>query len=225
MDTDVLSATDLMSEFHETVLAFKRWALEVHPDKGEDNDSGEWEYGNEFDRMYDSFRDVVTYIDSKDITEETIDDLLYAIARDNECPTLINEISSGYFVVLCRAVLDTPYINAKWEFAEALKDHGEDENVKPLIFRFLDTGDEYTERMALMSLSYLYPERTEGYAEKFWSRNIYKEDEYQKIMVLHALYNIGSPKLSYYLDLADHSSLIYLKENAEAIRERLRQPK
>ena len=86
-----------MSEFHETVLAFKRRAHEVHPDKGEDNDNGEWESGNEFDRMCDSFRDVVTYI--------------------------------------------------------------------------------------------------------------------------------ASPKLSYYLDLADHSSLIYLKENAEAIRERLRQPK
>lgn len=206
-------------DLHEAVLAFRRWAHEEFPDKNEDNDNGEWELDTElFSLMCDRFRDAVTGIDVKDITAEIIDDLLYVIARDNECPILINELSPEYYGLLCKAVLDTPYTNAKWEFAETLKDH---EEIRHLIFELLDTGDEYTERMALMSLSYLYPERTEEYAEKFWNRNIYKEDEYQKIMVLHALANIGSDKLPYYLDLADASSLKYLKENAEEIRKRM----
>jgi len=209
---------DPAKKFHKDVLAFKKWAHKKYPHIGEDNDNGEWEFCDKFDRMCDSFRAVAANTAAQDLTPETIDDLLYTIARDNECPMLINEISSELYRVLCKAVLDTPYTNAKWEFAETLKDHGEDEEIRPLIFEFLDTGDEYTERMALQSLAFLYPEKTEGYAEKFWSREIYENDEYQKIMVLHALHIIGSSKLSHYLDMACRSSMKYLKENADTIR-------
>lgn len=210
-----------VKDFHKSVIAFKNRAHKKYPHIGEDNDNGEWVFCDEFDRMCDSFRAVAANTAVQDLTSETIEDLLYTIARDNECPMLINEISSDLYRVLCKAVLDTPYTNAKWEFAETLKDHGEDEEIRPLIFEFLDTGDEYTERMALRSLAFLYPEKTEEYAEKFWSREIYKNDEYQKIMVLHALNIIGSSKLSHYLDMACRSSMKYLKENADAIRAEL----
>jgi len=45
------------------------------------------------------------------------------------------------------------------------------------------------------------------------------EDEYQKIMALHVLHTIKSEKLEGYLDKSMMSSYVYLKQNAEEIRE------
>jgi len=60
-----------------------------------------------------------------------------------------------------------------------------------------------------------------GIAIDFWNRNKFENDEYQKIMVLHVLYKINSPKLKYYLDLAEQSEYKWLKENSIEIREKL----
>ena len=90
-----------------------------------------------------------------------------------------------------------------------------------MVFEFLETGDEYTERLALKSLAYLYPDEAEKYAIDFWNRNKFENDEYQKIMVLHVLYTIQSSKLKQYLDLAEQSDYKWLKENAKEIRERV----
>ncbi len=75
--------------------------------------------------------------------------------------------------------------------------------------------------MALQSLAFIYPEQAEKYAIKFWNRNIYEYDEYQKIMVLHVLYQIKSVYLNNYLEIAEKSNYKYLKVNAEEIREKI----
>lgn len=127
--------------------------------------------------------------------------------------------------VLCRKSLSTDYLNAKWQFAESLKDYKEQDNLHELIYEFLNIDDEYTERLALLSLAYIYPDKAEKYAIDFWHRDKYKDNdyeiEYQKIMVLHVLHIIGSNKLKEYLDLADKSEYYYLKENSQKIREEL----
>ncbi|MBR4163172.1 MAG: hypothetical protein IKR11_06590 [Solobacterium sp.] len=74
--------------------------------------------------------------------------------------------------------------------------------------------------MALDSLSVLYPDQAEEYAELFWNRSIYDADEYQKIMALHVLHAIGSKKLAHYLQLADNSSCEFLRQNAQDIRKK-----
>ncbi len=127
--------------------------------------------------------------------------------------------------VLCRKSFSTDYLNAKWQFAESLKDYKGQDNLHELIYEFLNIDDEYTERLALLSLAYIYPDKAEKYAIDFWHRDKYKdndyENEYQKIMVLHVLHIIGSNKLKEYLDLADKSEYYYLKENSKKIREEL----
>lgn len=106
-------------------------------------------------------------------TEQMIDDLLYVIARDNECESIVKElvVHIDWFSLLCRHSLKTHYANAKWQFAKNLCNYN-------------------------------------------------GNDEYQKIMVLHVLYQIRSPKLCYYLELAEHSNHKYLKTNAQEIREK-----
>ncbi len=209
---------------HTKVNAFKIWAKINHPEITEDNDNGEWCFCHEFDEMVSCALSIINKYPSSSATEQIIDDLLYIIARDNECENIIGEVSKrdDWFALLCRYSLRTSYTNAKWQFAAYLKNYKGCDDLKNLIFEFLSTGDEYTERRALQSLAYIYPEQAEKYAIEFWNRNKYEDDEYQKIMVLHVLYQIHSPKLKSYLEIAEKSSYEHLRLNAQQISEILK---
>ncbi len=209
---------------HKSVCKFKRWAKHNHPTITEDDDNGEWELGSyEFDEMCDNIIEIIKNTSCRIATEQMIDDILYGIARDNESGWIIDVLKDfpEWYSVLCRQCLKTDYTNAKWQFAESLSNYNGNDNLKEMIYQFLEVGDEYTERLALMSLAHIYPEKAEKYAIDFWNRNKFENDEYQKIMVLHVLYKINSPKLKYYLDLAGQSEYKWLKENSIEIREKL----
>lgn len=206
-------------ELHQKVKAFKIWAKANYPQITEDNDNGEWCFCDEFDEMVACSLSMIQTSLATSATEQIIDDLLYAIARDNECERIIEELVDydDWFALLCRYSLKSPYTQAKWQFAVYLKNYKGSDDLKKLIFEFLATGDEYTERRALQSLAYIYPEQAEKYAIEFWDRNKYEYDEYQKIMVLHVLYQIHSPTLELYLEKAENSDYEYLKINAQEI--------
>ncbi|MDE5763919.1 MAG: hypothetical protein K2I00_03030 [Ruminococcus sp.] len=217
-----------MNEFenklHLKVNAFKIWAKTNYPEITEDNDNGEWCFCDEFDEMYESALSIIQKSSASNATEQIINDLLYAIARDNECENIVEVLVDydDWFALLCRYSLKSPYTNAKWQFAVKLKNYKCSNDLKDLIFEFLSTGDEYTERLALQSLAYIYPEQAEKYAVEFWNRNKYEYDEYQKIMVLHVLYQIHSPNLKLYLEMAENLNYKYLKENAQEISRKLK---
>ena len=211
------------SSLHTKVNNFKIWAKANYPEITEKSDNGEWCFCTEFDEMVS---EALRFIENNFVnksTEQIVNDLLYAIARDNECSTIITELEqySEWFSLLCKCSLNTVYINAKWQFAEHLSNCKGDDNLKRLVFEFLDTGDEYTERLALKALADLYPEKAEKYAIDFWNRKKYDCDEYQKIMVLHVLYQIHSPQLHFYLKAAEQSNYNYLKSNAQEIRKKI----
>ncbi|MDE5873276.1 MAG: hypothetical protein K2H07_05120 [Lachnospiraceae bacterium] len=215
-------------KLHKKVNSFKRRANKDYPHWSERNDNGEWELDLfEFDEMCSVIFDIIKNTSYTEATEQILDDMLFGIARDNECSRIVNMLIdySGWYSVLCRKSLSTDYLNAKWQFAESLKDYKGQDNLHELIYEFLKVDDEYTERMALMSLAYIYPNQAEKYAIDFWHRDKYKdndyENEYQKIMVLHVLYTISSDKIYEYLDLADQSIYCYLKENSKELREEL----
>ena len=216
-------ADEIGKELHTKVQMFKKWAETNFPDKTEDNDNGEWCFCSEFDDMYYAAVDLIQNYPASAATESITRDLLYAIARDNESELIaqMTERYDDWFSLLCRESLRSPYTNAKWQFASRLGNYGGNYALHELIFEFLSTGDEYTERMALRSLASVYPEQAEEYAVKFWNRNIYEHDEYQKIMALHVLYQIRSAHLDEYLEIAERSDYEYLRKNAAEIRERI----
>lgn len=216
-------AENIGEQLHIKVQAFKKWAEINYPDITEDNDSGEWCFGREFDEMHSAAVEMIRSCPVSAASEENISDLLYAVARDSESEIIADVLDDhdGWFALLCGKCLSYPYTNAKWQFAKRLKDHSGGE-LKDLIYDFLSAGDEYTERMALDSLAYICPGQAERYALRFWDRNIYEHDEYQKITVLHVLYQTGSGHLEEYLTKAESSDSVYLKKNAEAIREKIR---
>ena len=111
----------------------------------------------------------IEYTSCDEATEQMLDDILFGIARDNECSRIIEVLLKypDWYALLCEKVLFTEYINAKWQFEESLKDyHGKDE-IKALIFDFLQVDDEYTQRMALKSLAYIHPDKAEEHAIEF----------------------------------------------------------
>lgn len=211
-------------KLHTKVNHFRNWANTNYPEITEKNDNGEWCFGAEFDEM---ISEAVSFIEenfAEKATQQIIDDLLYAIARDNECSIIMAELErhSEWFSLLCRCSLNTAYINAQWQFVEHLSNYQGDDNLRELVFEFLNTGDEYTERLALKTLADIYPEEAEKYAIDFWNRKKYDYDEYQKIMVLHVLYQIHSPQLQFYLEIAEQSHYKYLKSNAQEIIKKIK---
>ncbi|WP_028506352.1 hypothetical protein [Ruminococcus sp. FC2018] len=218
---------ELGRDLHKKVQLFKKWAKKTYPNITEDNDNGEWCFCKEFDDMFSSAMELIQKASASSADDQMIDDLLYAIARDNECEILVQETGklNDWFSLLCRKSLQSPYTNAKWQFAKELKNHRNNDELKELIFDFLSTGDEYTERMALESLAVIEPAQAEKYAVLFWNREKYAEgsyeDEYQKIMALHVLYRVKSACLDKYLRLAEGSNYHYLKMNAAEIREKM----
>lgn len=216
---------DFEYRLHKSVNKFKKRADKVHPQWSEINDNGEWEIGlYEFDEMCNIIFEIMEKTSYENASEQMLDDILFGIARDNECSRIVGELLEypEWYSLLCKKSLATNYINAKWQFAESLKDYNGQDGLHELIFEFLNVDDEYTERLALKSLAYIYPDKAEKYAIEFWWRDKYKDDdygtEYQKIMVLHVLNIIHSTELEKYLDLADQTGYYYLKENSKEIR-------
>ena len=215
-------------KLHKCIAKFIKRANKAYPDWRESHDNGEWEIDLvEFDDMCNIIFEIIKTTSCDEASEQMLDDILFGIARDNEGSLIVGMLLKypEWYVCLCRKVLSTDYINAKWQFAETLKDYNGKDEIRELIFDFLQVDNEYTQRLALKSLAYLYPDKAEKYAIDFWWRDKYKDDdyasEYQKIMVLHVLYIIHSKELENYLDLADKSEYHYLKENAREIRQNM----
>lgn len=211
------------TKLHRAIAVFKTYQQEIFPDITEENDNGEWVFGDEFNDMKKAYLGVIKNIPYTHAADLLLDELLYAIARDNECSSLISETLHypGWFALLCQSSIQTNYINAKWQFAEYLRDYRGEKNIKDLIFHFLAAENEYTERMALQSLPEIYPEQVEKYAVHFWNRQKYDADEYQKMMALYALHRVKSPLLEHYLIEAEKTDYKYLINYTHEIRDTL----
>ena len=172
--------------------------------------------------MRDAAIVVISCNDIRCADDELVDNLLYAIARDNESEIIADELIKypEWFQLLTKKSIGSKYINAGWQFAKRIGECKECD--KQLIFCFIESEDEYTSRMALGALADIYPDKAEEYAEMFWNRGKYAEgtyeDEYQKIMVLTVLQRIGSSKLKEYIERAMKFDYKYLTEWAEEFR-------
>ncbi|MCI9082106.1 MAG: hypothetical protein HFI70_07320 [Lachnospiraceae bacterium] len=200
---------------HKQVMEFKRFQKKYYPQMTEENDNGEWEIGlRQWNEMNSTYLKIIENYIPESIEENLIDDMLYVIARDSECSHLLIKTLQypQWFEVLCRHSIATDYYNARWQFAEQIGNYKGESDIKNLLFCFIESKDEYTERMALQSLCEHFPEQAESYAVKFWNRNVYKEDEYQKIMALYVLHKINSPLLEEYAAKAYEMEYCYLKE-------------
>lgn len=217
-----------VTRLHQRVNALKHFQKKHYPQMTEENDNGEWEIGlRQWDEMNRAYLKIIENYAPESPDEALIDDMLYVIARDSECSHLFPALLQhpDWFEVLCRHSITTARYNARWQFAEQLENYDGKSEIKELLFRLIDSGDEYTERMALQSMCKHFPKQAEAYAIKFWNRNIYDQDEYQKIMALYALQKIRSPLLKEYIAKAHKTEYRYLKGWADRYASETQLPK
>ncbi|MDO4168250.1 MAG: hypothetical protein Q4D32_12670 [Eubacteriales bacterium] len=140
---------------HGYVERFRAYQKKYYPHITEENDNGEWEISADcWDEMNTAYLNIVETYGAESLTEGLLDDMLYVIARDNECSHLLVKTLDypDWFEVLCRHSINADYYNAKWQFAEQLGNYEGKREIKELLFYFIESGEEYVERMALKSL-------------------------------------------------------------------------
>lgn len=83
-------SADYERKLHGAVAQFVKEADKKYPNWSERNDNGEWEIGlDKFDDMYKVILEIIEYTSCDEATEQMLDDILFGIARDNECSRII----------------------------------------------------------------------------------------------------------------------------------------
>lgn len=206
------------------IQTFKTWAMELSGDGMSSQLTGEWECNYPaWNAIYTAFSNVLSTIAVQDVQEDVRMELVYIIARDNECQWLIHEVIQypQWLEALCQCSLersDEP--DAKWQLAYGLAKCPSSANAKAYVLRFVEDAHEYVSRRAFMALPVLFPEKIADYAPLFWDRDCYGMElqEYQRMAVLEALYQIQSPLLDCYMDKARQSKQAYLIDFSNQLR-------
>ncbi|MDR9856194.1 hypothetical protein RJP21_21560 [Paenibacillus sp. VCA1] len=164
---------------------------------------------------------LVRFTDFTQWDQRTINNILYLIARNNECETLIDTISENpaCLIYLSREGLKYQDDNARWQLVHYLsKIIVEQPEAERLILMYCDDHIEYVRRRALLALGDIKSEHAEQKAIEAWSSNL----EYQRIAALETLYQVESRELEKYLQLGLQDSFDYVRMNAERILKLLR---
>lgn len=211
-----------MEQLLRAIQTFKAWANMTFPGRMPYEIGGEWETEyNAWDTIVTAFEKVIKNSKPSEYTDSQLAELVYIIARDNECETLAEFLSDDdeWFVKICELTLQSQEPDAKWQLAIRLKEVKDKKQAGFLLEKFVQDDNEYVNRRALMELPELLPEKVEAYSKQFWHRNLYGPiQEYQRMAVLTALKKVNSPLLEEYLIKADEDGRKYLVLHAEKIR-------
>lgn len=196
---------------HET-KRFKQWACTLPGHYGEwEQDYPGWK------TFYQAAFDFLKK-DHAQWSKSDIDDILYAIARDNEGEVILEQIAenTSLIVFLANHAARGDEMDAKWQFAVALGKLPETHRAEAekLLLTLADDTDEYVSRMSILALGKIKSEHAEALAERAWESG----HEYQRIAALWVLSDVSSTKLSDFLGLAIQDGRQSLIHNVEEIK-------
>jgi hypothetical protein len=211
----VIHVADLIAE----VGRFRTWASSYPPSSR----SGEWEcdYGH-WNDLYDAVLGHVAARPPVAWSDEELQAVLYALARDNESEHLAEQIGLRHpatLVVLAEAALILGEPDARWQLAEQLGHLGHEGNeAERLLLSFASDETEYVRRRALGALVRVGSPAVERLALDAWNR----QDEYSewaRMMALDCLHRIGSPHLERLRAEAEQDERQHLRDFAKRIRQ------
>ncbi|WP_186755665.1 hypothetical protein [Echinicola salinicaeni] len=206
-----------MNKLFDEIEKFKKWA-EDYSDISQDERGGEWECDySDWPIIWTEFEAFLNDSHYSNWADEEINHILYIIARDNECNSIIEIITEKpetfEFIAEKGLFFNSP--NTKWQIAEVLYKLDNKSKAEQLLELYLQQNIEYVSRMAIKSLGLLNSSLTEKYCEQAWNWN--QDDpksEYQRMMALTVLYEFGSPLISQYIKLAKEDGREYLVRQA-----------
>jgi hypothetical protein len=197
--------------FRNEIKRFRDWASRVR------HHSAEWEL--EYPDWLRFEAAVFSFLNETDSAKWEVQDwhdLLYAVARDNECENFIERISEDQSLLKKFAfeAMKSDERDAKWPVVERLGQLRDLGFAEPLLLHFVNDADEYVRRRSLMALSILGSKETERLAILAWETGRL----YPRIGALHALSKIGSPKLEQFLGLVKQDGRAHLLANASELQ-------
>jgi len=202
----------MATSFREEVARFREWAS---PHEGS---YGEWECDYEhWDALWSATEEMMAECAADLPDEGTSDDLLYAIARDNEIERLRRELVK-YPVLLRHLALyavDSPDADAKWQIAVSVAD-AQLADSADLMRSYLTDEDEYVRRRSLLAIAPLSPKEAEEIAKRWMD----EEFEYSRIAGIHVLDLVNSESLGSYLSKHASDPNQYVRSNVDEIRRR-----
>lgn len=196
----------LRMKVENEVKLFKAWA-------STQDQRGEWE--TEYPRWQAFEAAVLDFLEktkSAEWDDKDWQNIIFVVARDNECETFIGKISEDKELLLSLAhqALTSHESKAKWQIAAYLGETAALELAEPILLAWVTDANEYVSRRSLIALSILGSKETEKLAKMAWAT----EHEYQRIAALQALGNIASKELEQFLRLAKDDGRIHLVKKA-----------
>jgi hypothetical protein len=203
-----------MQDLHTEVNRFKQWAS-THNQR-----HGEWECDYEhWGDLWSSAESAINRFRDGNAPDEIIDDLIYAIARDNEDEIIAEHLlhTPPLLTQLAKSAMSCSESDAKWQIAQTVAEAKLD-NAAELIRPFLQDENEYVRRRALLAFGTFSPQE----AEQIALTNLNDEFEYSRIAALHVLHDIGSERLLECLDRHETDPSEYVRWNVREIRSEIR---
>jgi hypothetical protein len=152
--------------------------------------------------------------------DEVIAEILHLVALDDEPEYLVDLLTEDpvHLLAVARGSILHPRWEARWQIADRLGDlHDDKVEAESLLIRFMQDGNEYVRRRAILALARLRSQHVEQFAEAAWRTG----HQYQRMAVVSALYEIGSLKLSEFLERAKADGREYLVSCAREIEARV----
>jgi HEAT repeat protein len=199
-----------MLELQEQVEKFKHWAVTVV------RRSGEWECDYEhWQGLWSSALGAIALYADGEISNAAADDLLYALARDNECEHIRENLVATPKLVtaLAKRAVASGDADAKWQIAISVAE-AQLPNAEELLRPFLTDDDEYVRRMSLLSIAPYVPREAEAIA----INNLKDSYEYTRIAALHVLHATKSAHLDASLEWLASDPNEYVRRNVAELR-------
>ena len=206
-----------MTNIFTEIEKFKKWA-EAYSDIHQDERGGEWECDySDWPIIWTEFEAFLNDSHYKNWTDKEINNLLYIIARDNECNSIIELLSEKPKTLefIAKEGLNFSSHDTKWQIVEMLYKLDNKSEAEQLLEQYIKQNIEYVSRMAIKSLGLLKSSLTEKYCEQAWNWN--QDDpmsEYQRMMALTVLFEYESPLTPKYIDLAKEDGREFLVRQA-----------
>jgi HEAT repeat protein len=197
---------DVLLALESEVARFRAWA-DANPDMVKDYPR-DWEtYYPDWRALYVAFSAFVAATSCQDWSEDIVDMLLYAIARDEDNQGLVKKVARNPddLLFLAKQAVNSSERNLKWQIAAELGYLASHlSQAEPLLLKLASDEDEYVQRRALLALADIGSSHVEGFVDAFWNSDVeWYEYPYPRMAVLYALWKTASPRLDHYLTLAE----------------------
>jgi hypothetical protein len=209
-----------MEELINQVQRFKYWASDYLPGER----YGEWECDYpDWVHLYKAVLEfIATHPSISEWSTEHLHLILYALARDNECQYIAEQLGEDYpeiVIQLTTRAIKLGEPDAKWQLAQQLgKLQLDKAKIENILVDLAHDSDEYVRRQALISLAKIKSELTENLALKSWHQP-HENQEWSRMAVLWCLNEVNSSHFEALRLEAEVDSRPYLSEYAKNARQ------